>query len=41
VALDVRFTLKGSDLGLKNFTGMIEARAGATAYARPDAGKKK
>jgi hypothetical protein len=41
VTIDIRFRLQGSNLGLKNYTGLIEARAGTTAYARPDAGKKK
>lgn len=42
VYLDVSFKLKGSDLGLSNVPGEIEARAGVTAFKTlPDNKKKK
>ncbi len=35
VYLDLRFNVKGSDLGLTKITGNLECRAGATAFLKP------
>jgi len=41
VYFEMTFTLKSTDLGLKNGPEMIDCRAGATGFVNLDAGKKK